>query len=88
MLREHGAAEDISFVVAMERSGSGLGKIRDVQMYSAKYVPDRQPVFYSDRSQFVITIPNLNYENEKIKSFLAGNGREQDNEQVRVQENT
>ncbi len=46
-------------------------------MNSANYVPDRQPVFYSDRSQFVITIPNLNYENEMIKSILAEDDREQ-----------
>lgn len=46
------------------------------------YVPDRQPVFYSDRSQFIITIPNLNYKNEMIKSILAENDRDQVTGQV------
>jgi len=89
MRRNPVLADIFSRLDYMERSGSGLSKIRDAQMNSANYVPDRQPVFYSDRSQFVITIPNLNYENEMIKSILAEDDREQvgvqDKEQVRDQ---
>ncbi len=77
MRRNPVLADIFSRLDYMERSGSGLSKIRDAQMNSANYVPDKQPVFYSDRSQFVITIPNLNYENEKIQSILAENGRKQ-----------
>ncbi|MGE9876410.1 ATP-binding protein [Hornefia butyriciproducens] len=46
----------------MERSGSGLGKIREAYEFSANYSQDKAPVFYSDRSQFLVTLPNLNYE--------------------------
>ncbi|MGI6736164.1 MAG: ATP-binding protein [Anaerovoracaceae bacterium] len=45
----------------MERSGSGLSKIRDAYEFSANYSQDKAPVFYSDRSQFLVTLPNLNY---------------------------
>lgn len=69
----------------MERSGSGLSKIRDAQMHSANFIPDRLPVFYSDRSQFMITLPNLNYNNDRIKDLLSEDGREQDRGQVRGQ---
>lgn len=46
----------------MERSGSGLSKIREAYEFSANYSQDKAPVFYSDRSQFLVTLPNLNYE--------------------------
>jgi ATP-dependent DNA helicase RecG len=70
----------------MERSGSGLSKIRDAQMHSANFIPDRLPVFYSDRSQFMITLPNLNYNNDRIKDLLSEDGREQDRGQVGEQD--
>ena len=82
MRRNPVLADIFSRLDYMERSGSGLSKIRDAQMNSANYVPDRQPVFYSDRSQFIITIPNLNYKNEMIKSILAENDRDQVTGQV------
>ena len=46
----------------MERSGSGLSKIREAYEFSANYSQDKAPIFYSDRSQFLVTLPNLNYE--------------------------
>lgn len=46
----------------MERSGSGLSKIREAYEFSANYSQDKAPVFYSDRSQFLVTLANLNYE--------------------------
>ncbi len=46
----------------MERSGSGLGKIREAYEFSANYSQDKAPVFYSDWSQFLVTLPNLNCE--------------------------
>ena len=45
----------------MERSGSGLSKMREAYEFSANYSKDKEPVFYSDRSQFLVTLPNLNY---------------------------
>ncbi len=85
MRRNPVLADVFSRLDYMERSGSGLSKIRDAQMHSANYVPDRAPQFYSDRSQFRITIPNLNYGNEKIKKILEEKDGVQDGEQVRVQ---
>ncbi|MBE5864448.1 MAG: AAA family ATPase [Lachnospiraceae bacterium] len=85
MRRNPVLADIFSRLDYMERSGSGLSKIRDAQKNSANYAPDKQPSFYSDRSQFVITMPNLNYENEKIRSILAENDREQVAGQVTCQ---
>lgn len=45
----------------MERSGSGLEKIRDSYERSANFAESKEPSFYSDRGQFVVTLPNLNY---------------------------
>lgn len=45
----------------MERSGSGLGKIRSSYEVSANFKTGKEPVFYSDRSQFLVTLCNLNY---------------------------
>lgn len=56
----------------MERSGSGLSKIRDAQQHSANYIPGKEPTFYSDQTQFRIILPNLNYNNEKILKILDG----------------
>ena len=90
MRRNPVLADIFSRLDYMERSGSGLGKIRDAQIYSANFIPERTPVFYSDRTHFMLTIPNLNYENEKIESILKENDRDQDREQewaqVRIQD--
>ena len=48
MRRNPVLADIFSRLDYMERSGSGLGKIRDAQVYSANFVPERTPVFYSD----------------------------------------
>lgn len=45
----------------MERPGSGLGKIRSSYEVSANFETGKEPVFYSDRSQFLVTLCNLNY---------------------------
>ena len=82
MRRNPVLADIFSRLDYMERSGSGLSKIRDAQMYSANYINGKQPIFYSDRSQFVIIIPNLNYDNERIKTIISGNDRGQVTGQV------
>ena len=45
----------------MEREGSGIKKIRMSSFSSPNFTPDKEPQFYSDRTQFVVTFPNLNY---------------------------
>lgn len=67
----------------MERSGSGLGKIRDAQRHSANFTPAKDPVFYSDKLQFRITLLNLNYKNEKTAGLI-----EKDNIGVRADQVT
>ena len=39
-----------------------MSKIREAYEFSANYSQDKAPIFYSDRSQFLVTLPNLNYE--------------------------
>ncbi len=85
MRRNPVLADIFSRLDYMERSGSGLGKIRDAQIHSANFVPEKTPVFYSDRTHFMLTIPNLNYKNEKIKSILEEHVRDQVGDQVRGQ---
>ncbi len=45
----------------MERSGSGLGKIRDGYESAANFSSGKEPEFYSDRTEFVVIFPNLNF---------------------------
>ena len=45
----------------MERNGSGIGKIIDSCEFAVNYTDKKAPIFYSDRSQFRVTLPNLNY---------------------------
>ncbi len=48
----------------MERQGSGLNKIRDAYESAANFRAGMEPAFYSDRTQFTVTLPNLNYHSE------------------------
>ncbi len=45
----------------MERKGSGFGKIIDGYKKQVKYCEDKKPTFKSDRYQFTVVMPNLNY---------------------------
>lgn len=45
----------------MEREGSGIKKMRDSYLEAPNFTPGKEPEFYSDRSQFVVTFPNMNY---------------------------
>lgn len=45
----------------MERQGSGLNKIREAYENAANYGEGMEPVFYSDRVMFMVTLKNLNY---------------------------
>ena len=57
----------------MERSGSGLGKIRSSYEVSANFETGKEPVFYSDRSQFLVTLCNLNYRDGDMVKDSSGN---------------
>ena len=45
----------------MERKGSGFAKIIDNYAFQINYKEDKKPYFRSDRYQFTVIMPNLNY---------------------------
>lgn len=45
----------------MERKGSGFGKILNGYKAQINYTEDKRPIFRSDRYQFTVVMPNLNY---------------------------
>ncbi len=44
-----------------ERKGSGFGRIISSYEFQANYSEDKKPQFRSDRYQFTVVLPNLNY---------------------------
>ncbi len=45
----------------MERKGSGFGKIISAYEFQVNYNEKKKPIFRSDRSNFAVILPNLNY---------------------------
>lgn len=45
----------------MERKGSGFGKIIGGYEFQINYDESKKPTFRSDRYQFTVVMPNLNY---------------------------
>ena len=54
-------ADIFSRIGYMERQGSGLGKICAAYESAANYRPGLDPVFRSNRAEFTVELPNLNY---------------------------
>ncbi len=50
----------------MERKGSGFEKIISGYEFQVNYSEDKKPLFRSDRYQFTVVMPNLNYGTENI----------------------
>lgn len=50
----------------MERKGSGFGKIIGGYEFQVNYSEEKKPTFRSDRYQFTVVMPNLNYRKENI----------------------
>ena len=46
----------------MERKGSGFGKIISGYKFQINYSESKSPTFRSDRYQFTVVMPNLNYD--------------------------
>ena len=46
----------------MERKGSGFGKILSGYEFQKNYTENKRPSFRSDRYQFTVIMPNLNYD--------------------------
>ena len=53
----------------MERKGSGFAKIIDNYAFQINYKEDKKPYFRSDRYQFTVIMPNLNYSDRKEDSL-------------------
>lgn len=54
----------------MERKGSGFGKIISGHEFQINYNESKRPSFRSDRDQFTVVMPNLNYD---VPQDLEGN---------------
>lgn len=50
----------------MERKGSGFGKIIGAYEFQKNYSDKKKPTFRSDRYQFTVVMPNLNFENTEL----------------------
>lgn len=60
----------------MERQGSGLSKIRTAYENAANYQPGLEPTFQSNRVEFTVKLPNLNFKassNEALNEALTDN---------------
>ncbi len=53
----------------METKGSGFAKIIDNYAFQINYKEDKKPYFRSDRYQFTVIMPNLNYSDKKEDSL-------------------
>ena len=59
----------------MERRGSGFGKILDAYIDASERIGCRvEPVFLSDSSDFVVTLPNLHYAVSHFSGTLPAHG--------------
>ena len=54
-------ADIFSWLGYMERKGSGFGKIISGYEFQINYDESKKPLFQSDRYQFTVVVPNLNY---------------------------
>lgn len=58
----------------MERKGSGFGKIISGYEFQKNYDESKKPSFRSDRYQFTVVMPNLNYEGSYVNEANGVNG--------------
>lgn len=56
-------ADIFNWLGFMERQGSGLDKIIRGYEFEENYTESKKPKFYSDKTQFKVILPNLNYAN-------------------------
>ncbi len=70
----------------MEREGSGIRKMRDSYLEAPNYTPGKDPEFYSDRTQFIVTFPNMNYGVIEKRDFLTDQDTDQVADQVADQD--
>ena len=63
----------------MERKGSGFGKIISGYEFQKNYTESKKPTFRSDRYQFTVIMPNLNYGTQDVPQDVP-----QDNLDVQI----
>ena len=54
--------------------GSGFGKIISGYEFQKNYTDNKKPTFCSDRYQFTVIMPNLNYGTQDVPQGLPGYG--------------
>jgi len=54
----------------MERKGSGFGKIISGYEFQKNYTDNKKPTFRSDRYQFTVIMPNLNYGTQDVPQVI------------------
>ena len=67
----------------MERKGSGFGKIISGYEFQKNYIESKKPTFRSDRYQFTVIMPNLNYGTQDVPQDVP-QGVPQDNLDVQI----
>ena len=71
----------------MERKGSGFGKIISGYEFQKNYTESKKPTFRSDRYQFTVIMPNLNYGTQDVPQDVpqgVPQGVPQDNLDVQI----
>ena len=71
----------------MERKGSGFGKIISGYEFQKNYTESKKPTFRSDRYQFTVIMPNLNYGTQDVPQGVPQDvpqGVPQDNLDVQI----
>ncbi len=66
----------------MERKGSGFGKLISGYEFQINYNESKRPSFRSDRYQFTVVMPNLNYD---VLQDFEGNDSMSELERARLQ---
>ena len=73
----------------MERKGSGFGKIIDAYEFQVNYKEDKKPAFHSDRSNFFVIMPNLNFGTQDGTQYGTQDGTQdgtQGNKRVKLED--
>lgn len=70
----------------MERRGSGFRKIKSAYESEKNYSEEKDPVFFSNRTEFRVTLMNLNYNNEAANEATNEATNESANEKSKIKD--
>lgn len=78
-------ANIFSLLKLMERRGTGIKEILNIYSRQENYSLNHRPEFTSDDKSFVVTLKNLNYENQNNETFrTSDNTRSNTEDQIRI----